>query len=485
MRQGMNRIHKFQLYLAHGCLLLCFAARPAVAVREPYYQPHYCNNAFTYPQEIAEGKKAEQQVYKQMKVLPDSSPITKYVQKVGAKLTAFAPGYKWPYRFHVVQDKSINAFALPGGAIFVNTGTIAAAQNESELAGVMAHEISHVVQRHSTCNQTRQSKANVGWGLAGLIAGVLVPGVGGALAQQGVGMAQNLSYLQMSRTDEKQADLLGTEILANAGYNPRGLLQMFQIIQQESGSGGAQFLSDHPNPGDRVQYVEQEIAALPVRSNVITNTAEFNKIQQMVIRNQGAPPSAPVPVSSTPSASASAAPQPSLPSSISVSSNYALFRHQGYRLTYPDNWKVYGDSGSIVTIAPQGGIQPDASGQSQVAYGVIVDGFQPDQGSSLAEATRQLVERLRQSNTQLREIGSAESIQVDGKDARSVELESISPLGTSAKPVTERDWLVTVERPGGDLYYLVFIAPDPDYRALRPAFSNILDSLRILDSSRQ
>ena len=142
-------------------LLAALGGGPVLAATEPYYQPHYCNNAFTYQKEIAEGKKAAQQVYKQMKVLPDSSPITQYVRSVGERLVAYAPGYKWPYNFHVVQDKSINAFALPGGPIFVNTGLIAAAQNESELAGVMAHEISHVVQRHATTkSQPRPRRAN-------------------------------------------------------------------------------------------------------------------------------------------------------------------------------------------------------------------------------------------------------------------------------------------------------------------------------------
>jgi hypothetical protein len=467
------------------CLASLAALTPssAVAVTEPYYQPHYCNDAFTYKQEIAEGEKAEQAVYKQMKVLPDSSPISQYVRQIGAKLTAVAPGYKWPYRFHVVDSKEINAFALPGGAIFVNTGTIAAAQNESELAGVMAHEISHVVQRHSTCNQTKQRKSNVGWGLADLLAGVL-PGLGGVLAQGGVNMMHNLSFLQMSRTDEKQADLLGTEILAQAGYNPRGLVQMFEIIEKRYGSGGAQFLSDHPNPGNRVEYVDKELAALPVRSNVITNTPEFTRIHDMVLAGKGI--SGPSGAATVPSAPITRIKNPA------ASTTMTSFDHQGYTLSYPDNWKLYGDSGSIVTIAPQGGIQAASTtggsqgnaAQDQVAYGVIVDGFQPDQGASLDQATRQLVANLRQANPQLREIGSAENVLVNQANARSVELENTSPLSTPTQPVKERDWLVTVERPDGEIYYLIFIAPEQDYRALHPTFVNILRSFRLKNTTQ-
>ncbi len=457
-------------------LLAALGGGPVLAATEPYYQPHYCNNAFTYQKEIAEGKKAAQQVYKQMKVLPDSSPITQYVRSVGERLVAYAPGYKWPYNFHVVQDKSINAFALPGGPIFVNTGLIAAAQNESELAGVMAHEISHVVQRHATCNMTKQAKRNVGWGLAGVLAGVLVPGAGGVLAQQGVGMAQNLSYLQMSRTDEKEADLLGTEILWAAGYNPRGLVQMFQIIEKQSGSGGAQFLSDHPNPGNRVQYVDKEIQALPPKPNPINNTPEFEKIRAMVESNKEMAGRV---SASSQSAAPSAAPVPGQPGNVVVSAQSVPFQHQGYSIRYPANWKLYGDSGSIVTIAPPGGIVTDAKGQTQVAYGLIIDSFQPDQGSTLAEGTRQLIARLRQSNPQLRETGSAEEINVDGMPARSVELESRSPLSTAQSDVPEQDWLVTVGRSDGQVDYFVFIAPKQDFRTLRPAYTTMLHSVQL------
>ena len=477
-----------------GALLIGAALQPALAVTEPYYQPHYCNNAFTYKQEIALGQKAEQQVYKQMKVLPDTSPITQYVQQVGAKLTAYAPGYKWPYRFHVVDSKQINAFALPGGEVFVNTGTIAAAENESQLAGVMAHEISHVVQRHSTCNLTKQRKANVGWGLVGMLAGVL-PGIGGVLAQEGVGMMQNMSYLQMSRTDEKQADLLGVEILYNAGYNPRGLMQMFQIIEKKYGSGGAQFLSDHPNPGNRVQYVDREIAALPAKSHYITDTPQFDRIHALVT-GQSSLGNASVgqpTASSTQAPAASSSAGSTAPvgegNPTAASKTYVPFQHQGYSLSYPDNWKLYGDSGSIVTIAPTGGIQSGATGpgeqaKDQVAYGVIVDGFQPDQDDSLNQATRQLVASLRQANPQLREIGSAENVLVNGSTARSLELENTSPLSTAAHPVKERDWLVTVERSDGDVNYLVFIAPEKDYRAMHPTFVDILRSFQIKDTSQ-
>src|ERR1700742_1243892 len=182
---------------------LC-AGSPALWAR---FQPRPCKNAFAEQQEITEGQKVAAQVWKQMPVLPDSNPVSQYVQQLGVKLAQYAPGYKWPYNFHVVNAEDINAFALPGGSIFVNLGTIQAAETEAQLAGVMAHEISHVVMRHATCNITKQQGQAPWWALGQLAAGVLLPGAGGVLAAQGVGAAAGMTFLKMGRDAEKQADL--------------------------------------------------------------------------------------------------------------------------------------------------------------------------------------------------------------------------------------------------------------------------------------
>jgi hypothetical protein len=235
-------------------------------------------------------------------------------------------------------------------------------------------------------------------------------------------------------------------------------------------------LSDHPNPGNRVQYVDKEIQALPLKPNPINNTPEFEKIRAMVESNKEMAGRV---SASSQSAAPSAAPVPGQPGNVVVSAQSVPFQHQGYSIRYPANWKLYGDSGSIVTIAPPGGIVTDAKGQTQVAYGVIIDSFQPDQGSTLAEGTRQLIARLRQSNPQLQETGSAEEINVDGMPARSVELESRSPLSTAQSDVPEQDWLVTVGRSDGQIDYFVFIAPKQDFRTLRPAYTTMLHSVQL------
>ncbi len=224
------------------------------------------------------------QVCQTMPVLPDSDPVAGYVQGLGARLVAVAPlapgvTAQWPFRFHVVASAEINAFALPGGAIFVNLGTVQAAETEAQLAGVMAHEIAHVVMRHSTCNLARQQRRGLLYGLGAIGSAVLLgDSAAGGLAQAGIGMGQNLEFLHMSRADEQQADLLGVDILYDAGYDPRGLPQFFEIIRAKYGAGGAQFLSDHPNPGNRTEMVNREIATLPARTTAVTTTPEFKRV---------------------------------------------------------------------------------------------------------------------------------------------------------------------------------------------------------------
>src|SRR3954463_8372516 len=185
------------------------------------YTPHPCKNAFSEQQEITEGQKAAQEVYKQMPVLPDSDQVSRYVRQLGAKLVQYAPGYKWPYNFHVVNVADINAFALPGGSIFVNLGTIQASSNEAQLAAVMAHEISHVVLQHSICNLEKEQRVGIFAGLGQIASGILLgDSTLGALAAKGIGLTAGLSFLRMGRDAEQQADLEGVGILYDVGYDP-------------------------------------------------------------------------------------------------------------------------------------------------------------------------------------------------------------------------------------------------------------------------
>ena len=193
---------------------------------------------------------------KQMPVLPDSDPVVQYVQKLGSKARARAPGYHWPYNFHVVNVKEINAFALPGGPIFVNLGTIQAADNEAQLAGVMSHEISHVVQRHGTRAASKQMGAQLPLAILG---GLMGNSTLAKAAELGISFGVGSYFLKNSRQSESEADLLGTDVMYDSGYEPRQMAVFFEKLEKQMGTSANsminQFMSDHPNPGNRAQAV--------------------------------------------------------------------------------------------------------------------------------------------------------------------------------------------------------------------------------------
>jgi len=217
----------------------------------------------TRPQQMQMGFQAASQVYQQMPVLPDTSPETQYIRKLGKRLVATIPAQNsWPFEFHTVPQKEINAFALPGGPMFVNVGTITAASNEAELAAVMGHEMSHVYMQHSAKQQGKAQTTETIAGIAGAILGETEHGVIGSMAQEGLKFGAQGLMLKYSRTDEAQADHVGAIILYKAGYNPQAMADFFKKLAAE-GSAGPQFLSDHPNPGNREEAIQKEIASWP------------------------------------------------------------------------------------------------------------------------------------------------------------------------------------------------------------------------------
>lgn len=422
-------------------------------------------------------------------VLPDSSPITRYVQQLGTKLTEYAPGQKWPYQFHVINEADINAFALPGGPIFINLGTIQAAETEAQLAGVMSHEISHVVMRHATCNITKQQGQASFWALGQLAAGILLPGAGGALAAQGVGAVAGMTFLKMGRDAEKQADLLGTDILYDAGYDPRGMAQFFEVIQGKYGSGGSQFLSDHPNPGNRTEYVNAEIATLPPRENSVKTTPQFKEIksiaagmhaytsQEIASGAWKADRSNPVPASNSPAqngAPDSARPQ-AQPVDFQPSGQWELFNGRYFTLQYPDNWRAAENSKGNAMIAPPSGVTANRNGDAMVRYGLLVEEFRPAGSADLNAATDQLIHGIQQQNPGMQAVTPVNDIDVNDRAAKSVEFSNPGP----AAGADEHDWLVTLQTGKGAVRYLVFVAPQNDFEALRRTYEQMLRSFSL------
>jgi len=453
--------------------------------------------SITRDQQIQLGRQASAEVYKQMPVLPDSSALTQYVRRVGEKLVAQIPQeYSWPYEFHVIPEKEINAFALPGGPMFVNAGAIVAADNEAQLAGVMAHEMSHVYMQHSAKQASKQAFTN---GILGVLGAIVGGGTAGTLARLGMQIGAGAISLKYSRNDEAQADAVGAIIMYRAGYDPRALAQFFEKLESE-GSSGPQFLSDHPNPGNRSAAIDKEISEWP-RKTYQNNSEAFVQAKQEASHmrlytaqeiadgakqgrwaqqnsSSGATPADLPPATSGSQGSANPGGNANIGSvtaqQVKPSSNLQPLQHNAFTISYPDNWQVFGDPNSNVTIAPSAGV-----GQNAIAYGVVIGGSQDQNADSMDQATQDLIQSLQQSNQNLRVSGSARTIQVNGVDGRSVYLTGTSPVQKNGKPLSERDWLVTLPRPEGGLLYLIFIAPQNSFNQFRPTYERMLNTLQL------
>jgi beta-barrel assembly-enhancing protease len=438
-----------------------------------------CKNNYSPEQQIQLGQKAVQQVYAEMPVLPDSSPVTKYIQELGGKLVAQAPGYKWPYNFHVANMAEVNAFALPGGTIFVNLGTIQAATTEAQLAGVMAHEISHVVLQHSVCNAVKQQKVGLIAGLGQIAAGVILGGAAGTLAQQGIGMTAGLGFLKMSRGAEREADLLGVGILYDAGYDPRGMSQFFETIQAKYGAGGSQFMSDHPNPGNRSEYVDKEIASFVRKPSYVTTSPAFAGIQKQVTGMHAYTAkevSSGAWKSQSPNQTVGVGVNQAVGETVDLNTTaeWKTFHGSGCSIDVPGNWQGYGSEISAM-FGPAGGVARSAAGGAGgVIYGMLTDRYQPQGRLSISAALDALVAEITHDNTGLVP-DSRTHATAGGGAGRSVECNN--PSGNNGKG--EHDWIVAFQQRDGALRYFVFVAPTPDFEKMRPTFARMIETVRL------
>ena len=219
-------------------------------------------NMISLDQEVQLGREAAADMDRKLP-LERNSRLNARVSEIGRQLVRYAPGPRYPYSFKVIRDKNINAFALPGGPIYVHTGVIEAAENDHQLASVLAHEIAHVALRHGTHNA---SKAMVAQAPLAILGGLIGSGsVMGQLAQMGLAFGANSIFLKYSRDAERQADILGTQMMYDAGYNPEEMVRFFEKLERSHRGRSLEFLSSHPNPGNRSQIVRREIAELGPR----------------------------------------------------------------------------------------------------------------------------------------------------------------------------------------------------------------------------
>jgi predicted Zn-dependent protease len=232
------------------------------------------------PQEIEIGREENAQVRKQTAELRDPR-VTPYVTRIGQRLAKAAPGAKYPYSFQVADYREINAFSLPGGPVWINRGVLQAATNESQVAGVLAHEIAHIAQRHAADQLTKTLLAK--WSLGML--GAMLGNTGGAGTAQIAGaLVTNGVFLKFSRDDESEADRVGLQIMTKAGWDARGMIELFEVLRRESNRdpGAVEvFFSTHPSPQDRIA---QLTAAAARRHGGIHDTAEFRAMKARVLK---------------------------------------------------------------------------------------------------------------------------------------------------------------------------------------------------------
>jgi beta-barrel assembly-enhancing protease len=420
-------------------------------------------NLFKPQQDIELGRQVAQDAEKKLPML-NNSRVDDYLSRLGKKLAANAPGEKYPYQFKCVNDAEINAFALPGGFLFVNRGTIEAADNEAELAGVIGHEIGHVALRHGTNQATKQYLTQVPLAIFGGALGS--NSVTAILAQIGTGFAFNSVLLKYSRDDERQADLMGTQILFDTNYDPRYLATFFDKLDTKG--RGSSFFSSHPSPENRKQDINAEISKLGVRSGASSDSSEFQSIRKYV---KSFPPAPKINPDESRDSGAGQPRQQERPAR--PSNRFQSYDAGNLSVRHPDNWKAYGERQAF-TLAPDGGIVKNGN-EEALAYGAIMAVHQLDAGSGsrsgLKDATNQLIQQMQSSNPGMRLSKDQGQIRVGGQAALSEILTNNSPAGER-----ETDWLVTILRPEG-LVYFVFVAPESEFGDYQRTFKQILDSV--------
>ena len=262
-----------------ACLLTAQAAcggmLPGVMRSAPHFSPGF--NLFTPEQDIELGRHSAVEIESQLPLVEDEK-VNAYVNALGQRLAARAPGYGFPYKFAVVDAREVNAFALPGGYVFVNAGAIAAARSEGELAGILAHEISHVSMRHGTTQATKSYLTRIGLGLLGAVTGGHETELGRLVGSFGVTSASAIS-LKFGRAAETEADIEGARLLAEAGYDPRDMAAFFQNLAARTGPRTGEMLGDHPDPADRAADITAATGSLTLTGKPLHDSEQFRRIK--------------------------------------------------------------------------------------------------------------------------------------------------------------------------------------------------------------
>src|SRR5256714_12646660 len=481
--RGVLRMRSFKLGRKAGWLS-CLAAiaivtssLTAFAQTKISYHP----NKYKPADDVRLGRQAAAEAERQFPLLRDSE-VDPYVERVGQRLVAAIPSeFQHPefhYYFKVLNASDINAFALPGGPMYVNRGMIQAARTEGEMAGVMAHEMSHVALRHGAAQATKAQKYAVGAGIAGIL-GTIFGGPGlGQVAQASVAVP----FLRFSREYETEADLLGARIMANAGYDPRDLANMFRTIEAQGGGGGG-FLSDHPSPKDRYARINQEAQYLRVNTAMRTDDRQFRGIQERLNGYPRAQTMAEIQRSGRrypnqgnnyPNGDRTGYPNTMPRDRVEYpSSRFRTYNEGSFTVSVPDNWREVNENG--IWFAPNGAYG-SANGQ-RVSTHAVNFGTTQTRYRNLQQATNDFVNSLQQGSSSLRSTTGYQRIEVDARNGLLLTMSNVNEATGQREVVS----LVTTQLRNGELFYMIAVSPSNEYSAYQNTFAEILRSLRLND----
>jgi hypothetical protein len=432
-------------------------------------------NTYSVADDVKLGQEASQEVRKELPLLNDQR-IDNWVEDIGDTLVRAIPAEfqhrEFNYTFDVINQKEINAFALPGGPMYLNRGMIEAAKSEGEVAGVMAHEISHVALRHGTAQATSGQKWQIG-SAAGQILGAIIGGGLGQVISGGSQIGAGLKLMSYGRDYERQADLLGAQILARAGYDPREMANMFRTIEKEGGGGGPEWMSSHPNPGNRYNAIVNEAQSLRVQGNA--NTGQFQSIQarlrdmdpaltaEQIARGQR--------TGSRPTGTAGRTTVRVEP----PSNSYRVRNPSNFlRVSVPANWdEVEGEQGGV-TYAPNGAYFRNDNG-SAFTHGVQIG---VAQGSgNLQRDTQRILNGFARSNPELRQQSNPQRDNVGGRNGYTTILSNVSEVTGQ----NERIAFSTTQLRDGSVLYVVGVAPQSEAQTYDSTFRRVRQSVQIRD----
>ena len=451
----------------------------ASSAAQTHIEPH--KNSYSPKQDVELGLQAAREVRQQMPMLNDQR-TEDFAERIGERLIDAVPAeYRQPefrYSFDVVNLRDINAFALPGGPMFLHRGMIEAARSEAEVAGVMGHELAHVILRHGTAQATKGQKFQIG-AIAGQVLGAIIGGRTGAVVSQGSQVGLGTWFLKYSREYEREADLLGAQLMARAGYDPRAMASMFQTIERQGGGGGPEFLSDHPNPGNRVQAINREADMLRVQGNR-GDAGEIQAIHARLRELPKAPSSAEVAKSRQGAQIPERGPVGTSGRDVRVeppSGDWRTYQPGDFlRISVPANWAQV-SGGNTVMFAPRGGYLQAENGQSAFTHGIEV-GVTRGSGNSLQQQTEQLLQSFAQSNPQLRRQGGYARTNVGGRQGLTTTLSNVSEVTGETEAVN----VSTVQLRDGSVLFLIGVAPTDEARTYLNTFSRIRQNVELADN---